>query len=69
MFSLVSDASKAATVRLAERLNGWGFRYIDCQVLNPHTGGLGAEEWPRKQFLEVLAEELAAAPTRQGSWT
>jgi leucyl/phenylalanyl-tRNA--protein transferase len=69
MFSRVSDASKVASVRLAERLGGWGFRYIDCQVLNPHTAALGAVEWPRRQFLKVLAEELAAAPTRQGSWT
>jgi leucyl/phenylalanyl-tRNA---protein transferase len=68
MFSRASDASKVATVRLAEKLLGWGFRYVDCQVLNPHTEGLGAEEWPRARFLKVLAEELAAAPTRRGSW-
>jgi leucyl/phenylalanyl-tRNA--protein transferase len=69
MFSRASDASKVATVRLAERLASWGFRYIDCQVLNPHTEGLGAEDWPRHRFLKVLEEEVQAMPTRQGSWT
>ncbi|MBS2031264.1 MAG: leucyl/phenylalanyl-tRNA--protein transferase [Deltaproteobacteria bacterium] len=69
MFSRASDASKIATVGLVEKVRGFGFRYIDCQVLNPHTEALGAEEWPRARYLKVLAEELAAAPTRRGSWT
>jgi leucyl/phenylalanyl-tRNA--protein transferase len=68
MFSRASDASKIAFVRLAERIATWGFRVIDAQVMTPHTEALGAEEWPRARFLEVLASELAA-PTRLGSWT
>ena len=69
MFSRASDASKVATVALVEKVRGFGFRYIDCQVLNPHTATLGAEEWPRARYLKVLAEELQAAPTRRGSWS
>lgn len=69
MFSRVPDASKVATVALVERLRTLGFRYIDCQVLNPHTEALGAEEWPRARYLEVLQQELAAAPTLRGKWT
>jgi len=69
MFSRASDASKVAFVGLAERLRAWGFRVIDAQVATPHTLGLGAEEWPRMQFLKVLDEELRAAPTRMGRWT
>jgi leucyl/phenylalanyl-tRNA--protein transferase len=69
MFSLVDNASKVATVKLVERLGSWGFEVLDCQVLNPHTEALGAIEWTRAHYLEVLAKELKAAPTRQGSWT
>ena len=68
MFSLADDASKVATVALVEKVKGFEFKYIDCQVLNPHTEALGAVEWPRSQYLKVLAEELKF-PNRQGSWT
>jgi leucyl/phenylalanyl-tRNA--protein transferase len=69
MFSWRSNASKVALVTLAERLRGQGSRFIDSQVANPLTLSLGAREWPRPFFLARLAEELAAAPTRRGSWT
>jgi leucyl/phenylalanyl-tRNA--protein transferase len=68
MFAHAPDASKVSLVALAERLAGWGFPLIDAQVPTPHTLAMGAEEWPRAKFLEVLAEELKH-PTRQGSWT
>lgn len=68
MFSLAPDASKVALVRLAEKLGAWGFSYIDAQVTTPHTEALGVEEWPREEFLRVLAREVAA-PTRRGAWT
>jgi leucyl/phenylalanyl-tRNA--protein transferase len=68
MFSFSPDASKVALVRLAEKLRGWGFSIIDAQVVTPHTEALGVEEWPREEFLEVLAREVAA-PTRRGAWT
>lgn len=69
MFSRVADASKVATVALAEKLRSFEIRHIDCQVLNPHTEALGAEEWPREKYLRVLAAELSAAPTRRHPWT
>lgn len=69
MFSKVPDASKVATVALVEKLKRLGFRYVDCQVLNPHTEALGAEEWPRARYLQVLKKELEAAPTYRGKWT
>jgi leucyl/phenylalanyl-tRNA--protein transferase len=68
MFAHRPDASKVALVALGERLASWGFHLIDAQVATPHTLSMGAEEWPRARFLEVLAEELEH-PTRQGSWT
>lgn len=67
MFSRQPNASKAALVGLARRLAQWGFRLIDAQVSTPHTLAMGAEEWPREKFLDVLREELTY-PTRKGSW-
>lgn len=67
MFARHADASKVALVHLAGRLARWGFHVIDAQVPTPHTVAMGAEEWPRKKFLEVLRKELAY-PTRKGSW-
>jgi leucyl/phenylalanyl-tRNA--protein transferase len=68
MFSHKPSASKVALVHLAERIAAWGFPIIDAQVPTPNTLSLGAEEWPRTEFLRVLAVELRA-PTRRGRWT
>jgi leucyl/phenylalanyl-tRNA--protein transferase len=68
MFSWQPNASKAALVAVVERVRSWGFRLIDAQVPTPHTVAMGAEEWPRGKFLEVLKDDLAF-PTRKGSWT
>ncbi|MCL2448932.1 MAG: leucyl/phenylalanyl-tRNA--protein transferase [Polyangiaceae bacterium] len=67
MFAWRPDASKVALVTLARTIAGWGFRLIDAQVPTPHTLAMGAEEWPRRRFIEVLRQELAY-PTRRGSW-
>jgi leucyl/phenylalanyl-tRNA---protein transferase len=69
MFSLRSNASKVALVTLARRLSAGGSRFIDAQVANPLTVSLGAEEWPRRRYLDELEVELTAAPTRRGSWS
>jgi leucyl/phenylalanyl-tRNA---protein transferase len=69
MFSWRSNASKVALVTLARRLASEGSRIIDAQVANPLTASLGAEEWPRRRYLDELAVEIAAAPTRRGPWT
>jgi leucyl/phenylalanyl-tRNA---protein transferase len=67
MFAIQPNASKVALVSLAARVARWGFRIIDSQVATPQTLALGAEEWPRERFLDVLAEDVAF-PTRRGSW-
>jgi leucyl/phenylalanyl-tRNA---protein transferase len=67
MFAWQPNASKVALVRLAKRVQGWGFPFIDAQVATPHTLAMGAEEWPRAAFMEVLRRELEH-PTRKGSW-
>ena len=69
MFSLADDASKVAYVALVEKVKSLGMRYIDSQVINAHTTSLGAVEWPRAHYLDVLKTELEAAPTVLGPWT
>lgn len=68
MFSLAPDASKVAFATLAQRLQGWGFELIDCQVETEHLSRFGAEQWSRQRFIQALQHALLA-PTRQGSWT
>ena len=68
MFHREADASKVALWALCQKVVGWGFELIDCQVHTDHLESLGAMEWPRDDFLKLLAEQLQA-PTLQGSWT
>ncbi len=68
MFSLVSDASKAALVSLAAALRTWNFSLIDCQVTTGHLVSMGAREVPRVEFLERLSRALREA-SRSGAWS
>ncbi len=54
MFAKVSDASKVAFAVLVNRLRGWGYDFIDCQVPTNHLKSLGAKEISRKAFLQRL---------------
>ena len=68
MFSGESGGSKVALAGLASRLETWGWPLIDAQVENDHLVSLGAERWPRAEFLRRVAELTApSAPAR--SWT
>jgi len=67
MFTRVPDASKVALVSLVRQLQTWEFRIIDCQQASPHVMRFGAEEIPRRNFLDHLAAALAL-PNRQGRW-
>lgn len=58
MFHRVSNASKVAVVRVAERLQQRGFRLFDTQMVTPVTRQLGAVEIPRAEYLGRLAEAL-----------
>ena len=68
MYSGKSGGSKVALAGLASRLRQWGWPLIDAQVENPHLVSLGAESWPRDQFLQQV-ESLASQPEPSGSWT
>jgi leucyl/phenylalanyl-tRNA--protein transferase len=67
MFSRVPDASKIVMVYLAEHLQAHGYRFLDCQVFNPHLASMGAVEIPRSQFLGELHSALAEEPG-EGAW-
>ncbi len=54
MFSLKSNASKFAFIKLAEELQAKKYRLIDCQMYTEHLASLGAEEIPRKEFIKIL---------------
>ncbi len=63
MFHRVSDASKVALVALAAHLRDRGFVLLDAQLPTPHLMSLGAVEWPRERYLEVLAVAVATEAT------
>ena len=67
MFSLMDNASKAALITLAAKLEQWGFHFIDCQVYSKHLESLGAVMIPRERFLNELANGLKYK-TLRGIW-
>lgn len=54
MFSLVSNASKVAFVKMVELLIKWDYALIDCQVESEHLNSLGATSIRRNEFLAYL---------------
>lgn len=54
MFSLASNASKAALSWLAETSASRGIDLIDCQMPSAHLRSLGSQALPRSQFLDYL---------------
>jgi len=58
MFSRATDASKVGFVTLVERLQGWDFKLIDCQMPTQHLTSFGARTIPRRIFAEALAKYL-----------
>jgi leucyl/phenylalanyl-tRNA--protein transferase len=51
MFTKEPNASKAGFITFIQNTN---YKLIDCQVYTKHLESLGAEDIPRKQFLEYL---------------
>jgi len=54
MFSLTSNASKFAFIKLAEELHSKKYRMIDCQLHTDHLASMGAKEIARKDFMRIL---------------
>ena len=67
MFSRATDASKVALVSLIRQLQTWGFQIFDCQQASPHVMRLGAEEIPRRAFIEHLTAAMTIQD-RRGRW-
>jgi len=57
MFSLKSNASKFAFIRLLEDLKVDNYELVDCQVYTKHLASLGAEKIPREDFLKILRKK------------
>lgn len=68
MFSLVSNASKIAFIRMNQTLEKLNFSLVDCQIYNPHLESLGAYEIPREEFLAMLKSN-PFNKTLRGKWT
>lgn len=67
MFSAAPDASKAALWALCTRLSAWDWPLIDCQQETSHLLSLGAEIWPRAEFLST-AEALVRDELPTPDW-
>jgi leucyl/phenylalanyl-tRNA--protein transferase len=67
MFTLESNASKAAFVHLVRYLKEHSFDLIDCQVTTGHLKRFGAREIPRSLFLRQLEKSLSFQ-TNKGKW-
>jgi leucyl/phenylalanyl-tRNA---protein transferase len=67
MFTIVDDASKVTLVSLVRQLEAWRFHIIDCQQSSPHVMRFGAEEIPRREFLDHLTAALTL-PDRREHW-
>lgn len=67
MFSHVTDASKIVLVELMQRLAGWGYAFMDCQVQSEHLQRMGSVPVARADFLQLLAK-LCDQPVSPDAW-
>ena len=58
MFSLESNASKAALIFFSLHCMQEGIEIIDCQQSTSHLLSMGAREISRPDFLEILAKNI-----------
>ena len=54
MFSKVSNASKIALIKLAEKLNNEDFIFIDCQMHTKHLESMGGKFVDWNIFKDLL---------------
>lgn len=67
MFSLMSNASKAALIHLVGSLKKLKFEFLDCQVHTTHMETFGARFVPREKFNNLLQRGLKHE-TLRGNW-
>ncbi len=68
MFRRETDASKVAFVTACQRLSGWGYQLIDCQVHTPHLESLGAKAIARHAFILEVARWGRINPATEAWW-
>ena len=67
MFTLISNASKVAFVKLVEFLQEASYNIIDCQVSTEHLINFGARHIPRSHFIDHL-NKYTEAGKKPGKW-
>src|SRR5271157_210859 len=67
MFSLMSNASKAALINLVCKLKELKFEFLDCQVYTAHLDSLGARFISRDDFTGLIKSGLRHE-TLRGNW-
>ena len=67
MFSDLGGGSKVALAALARWLASRGWPLVDAQLENPHLRSLGANAWPRADFLAAIAP-LVEEASPPGHW-
>jgi leucyl/phenylalanyl-tRNA--protein transferase len=67
MFSLETNASKFAFIRLSQWLRQRAFTLIDCQVPSEHLARMGCTTISRSEYLDWLRKNLLI-PTLKGKW-
>ena len=68
MFSRRTDASKVALAWLVARLRAGHFTLLDCQFMTEHLASLGAVDVPRRTYVTLLSEALAAGDLPPADW-
>lgn len=69
MFSCAENASKTAFITLTEKMPTLNLNMIDCQAYTDNMARYGANEIPRKVFIEKLRTDLSDNKTNCGKWT
>lgn len=67
MFAKTSNASKAALIYLAQSIQKFDFKLIDCQTETSHLTSMGAKLIEREKFMKIL-EKNKEQKTILGSW-
>ena len=68
MFSVKTDASKAALVALCAKVVELEGDFIDCQIPTPHLISMGAKEIKRDDFLDMAKKSLETK-SYFGNWS
>lgn len=68
MFHRASEASRAALTGLVALLRQRQVLLLDCQMETPHMMGMGAELWPRQQYMQSLRAAVPSPEELERPW-